>query len=254
MDISYPSPLKFVMLENMTETTRQPTTEQHIATSSNQLNKLRAAVLGANDGIVSTAGIILGVAGAAASKETILIAGVAGMVAGALSMAAGEFVSVSSQRDSEKAFLEKSRNQRELGDTSNSEELVQVYVEKGISKKTAALVVSELHKKQLVDIELEKESGIDPDDISSPWAAAVASASSFVVGALVPLAAVALAPDSLRIWATVIAVILSLILAGTLSARAGQANKQRAALRIVVWGIGAMVITYAIGHLVGISL
>ncbi len=229
-------------------------TEQHIAQSNNGLNKLRAAVLGANDGIVSTAGIILGVAGAAASKETILIAGVAGMVAGALSMAAGEFVSVSSQRDSEKAFLEKSRKRREAGDTSNSEELTRMYIEKGVSQKTAALVVSELSKKQRVDIELEKESGIDPDDISSPWAAAVASASSFVVGALVPLLAVVLAPDSLRLEATVTAVVLSLIAAGMLSARAGQANKQRAALRIVVWGIGAMAITYTIGHLVGLSL
>jgi len=229
-------------------------TTQHIATSNNQLNKLRAAVLGANDGIVSTAGIILGVAGAASSKEAILIAGVAGMVAGALSMAAGEFVSVSSQRDSEKSFLESRRNHISKNHDSIAEELVEIYRAKGFSKSTAIKAADELKAKGFLSREVEKESGIDPDDISSPWAATIASASSFVVGAIIPLAAVALAPESFRLQATVIAVIISLIAAGALSARAGQANKQRAALRIVIWGIGAMIITYAIGHFVGISL
>jgi len=226
----------------------------HIATSSNELNKLRAAVLGANDGIVSTAGIVLGVAGATASKETILIAGVAGMVAGALSMAAGEFVSVSSQRDSEKAFLHSRLKHISKDHDSMVDELIEVYQAKGFSKTTATKAAAELKAKGFLGRELEKESGIDPDDISSPWAAAIASASSFVVGALIPLLAVWLSPDSFRLEATVIAVVISLIAAGTLSARAGQANKTRAALRIVVWGIGAMAITYAIGHLVGISL
>jgi VIT1/CCC1 family predicted Fe2+/Mn2+ transporter len=226
----------------------------HIATSSNELNKLRAAVLGANDGIVSTAGIVLGVAGAAASKESILVAGFAGLVAGAISMAAGEFVSVSSQRDSEKAFLRGRRKHIAANHDSIAEELVEIYQAKGISKKTAIQAAHELKEKGFLTRELEKESGIDPDDISSPWAAAIASALSFTAGAIVPLVAVAFAPDPLRIWITATAVLLSLILTGTLSARAGQANQLRAALRIVVWGIGAMAITYAIGHLVGTQL
>ncbi len=229
-------------------------TSSHIATSSNELNKLRAAVLGANDGIVSTAGIVLGVAGAAASKESILVAGFAGLVAGAISMAAGEFVSVSSQRDSEKAFLRGRRKHIAANHDSIAEELVEIYQAKGISKKTAIQAAHELKEKGFLTRELEKESGIDPDDISSPWAAAIASALSFTAGAIVPLAAVAFAPDPLRIWITATAVLLSLILTGTLSARAGQANQLRAALRIVVWGIGAMAITYAIGHLVGTQL
>jgi len=237
----------------MTEQKSRPT-EAHIATSTNELNKLRAAVLGANDGIVSTAGIILGVTGAAASKETVLIAGFAGLVAGALSMAAGEFVSVSSQRDSEKAFLKHNQENLRTGNSSAKEELTDIYVEKGFSKETALLAANDLDSKNLVEKELEKEIGIDPDDLSSPWAAAIASASAFTVGAIIPLLAVALSPDGIRLWTTVIAVILSLVLAGTLSARAGQANKTRAALRIVVWGIGAMAITYAVGHLVGVSI
>lgn len=231
-----------------------PQTETHIATSNNELNKLRAAVLGANDGIVSTAGIILGVTGAAASKETVLIAGVAGLVAGAISMAAGEFVSVSSQRDSEKAFLLHNQENLKTGKSSAKEELVEIYTEKGFSPTTAVQAVQDLEAKSLTEKELEKELGIDPDDISSPWAAAIASASAFTVGAIIPLLAVAFAPDEIRLGMTVFAVLLSLILAGTLSARAGQANKTRAALRIVIWGIGAMAITYAIGHLIGVSI
>jgi len=225
-----------------------------VAASSNDLNKLRAAVLGANDGIVSTAGIVLGVAGAAASKETILIAGFAGLVAGAISMAAGEFVSVSSQRDSERAFLVRRRAHISTNHDSVADELVEIYREKGMSKKTAEQAAHELKEKGFLNRELEKESGIDPDDITNPWSAAIASALSFTVGAIIPLAAIAFSPDAWRIWVTAIAVLLCLILTGTLSARAGQASKRKAALRVVVWGIGAMVITYAIGHLVGVSV
>ena len=232
---------------------KSPQADAHIATSNNELNKLRAAVLGANDGIVSTAGIILGVTGAAASKETVLIAGFAGLVAGALSMAAGEFVSVSSQRDSEKAFIKHTQNNLATGQSSAEAELAALYVEKGFAQATAAQAASDLQAKGFVEKELEKEIGIDPDDISSPWAAATASASAFTLGAIIPLLAVALSPEAIRLWVTIGAVLLSLILAGALSAHAGQANKTRAALRIVIWGIGAMAVTYAIGHFVGVS-
>lgn len=237
----------------MTEKT-PPQQNPHIATSNNDLNKLRAAVLGANDGIVSTAGIILGVTGAAASKEAVLVAGFAGLVAGALSMAAGEFVSVSSQRDSEKAFLKHNQDNIQTGKSSAKKELSEVYIERGLSEKTAIQAVKELEAKGVVELELEKEFGIDPDDLSSPWAAAIASASAFTLGAAIPLAAVFFAPEALRLGITIVAVLVSLVLTGTLSAKAGQANQTRAALRVVVWGIGAMAITYAIGHLVGVSI
>jgi vacuolar iron transporter family protein len=232
-----------------------PPQSSSVATSNNQLNKLRAAVLGGNDGIVSTAGLVLGVAGASASKETILIAGVAGLVSGAISMAAGEFVSVSSQRDSEKAFLERMRTHvASKHHSSEADELIEKYKEKGISEATATKVAEELEAAGTITVELEKEFGIDADDLSNPWAAAVASALSFVAGSIIPLLAVFFSPDEWRLPITVLAVLLSLILTGTLSAMAGQANKTRAALRVVVWGIGAMAITYAIGHLIGISL
>ena len=224
----------------------------HIATSNNQLNKLRAAVLGANDGIVSTAGLVLGVIGAAADKDAIMLAGFAGLVAGAISMAAGEFVSVSSQRDSEKAFLEKAKNKHSKH--SLLDEIIEIYTEKGISKETATQAAKELEENDTLMIELEKELGIDPDDLTNPWSAAIASAISFVVGAAIPLAAIILTPAEWQIPATVVAVLASLILAGVLSARAGEANKARAALRIVVWGVGAMAITYAIGHIIGVNV
>ena len=224
----------------------------HIATSNNQLNKLRAAVLGANDGIVSTAGLVLGVIGAAADKDAIMLAGFAGLVAGAISMAAGEFVSVSSQRDSEKAFLEKAKNKHSKH--SLLDEIIEIYTEKGISKETATQAAKELEENDTLMIELEKELGIDPDDLTNPWSAAIASAISFVVGAAIPLAAIVLAPAEWQIPATVVAVLASLILAGVLRARAGEANKARAALRIVVWGVGAMAITYAIGHIIGVNV
>lgn len=226
----------------------------HNPASNNELNRLRAAVLGANDGIVSTAGIILGVAGAAASREVILIAGFAGLVSGAVSMAAGEFVSVSSQRDSERAFLKRRRLHISTNHDSITEELVELYQAKGLSKATAERVAKELKEQGVLNRELEKESGIDPDDITNPWTAAIASALSFTIGASIPLLAAAFGPSEYRIWLTIGAVILSLVLTGMLSARAGKAGKRRAALRVVVWGIGAMAFTYAIGHLVGVNL
>jgi vacuolar iron transporter family protein len=238
-------------------TSKQTTTSQpsSVATSNNQLNKLRAAVLGGNDGIVSTAGLVLGVAGASASKETILIAGVAGLVSGAISMAAGEFVSVSSQRDSEKAFLERMHTHiASKHHSSEAEEFIEHFKEKGISEATAIKVADELEAAGTLTTELEKELGIDADDLSNPWSAAIASALSFTAGSIIPLAAVFFSSDEWRLPITVAAVLLSLILTGTLSARAGQANKTRAALRVVVWGIGAMAITYAIGHVIGVSL
>ena len=224
---------------------------QHIATSNNGLNKLRAAVLGANDGIVSTAGIILGVAGASANKETILISGAAGVIAGAISMAAGEFVSVSSQRDSEESYLNNIKSSRVSGENSRINELEKIYIDKGFSKETARKAVLDLQANNSLEKELDFENGVNTEDISNPWAAAIASAAAFTAGAVIPLSAVALAPDSWRISITVAAVIIALALAGIFSAQAGQSHKARAALRIVVWGISAMAITFAIGSIFG---
>jgi len=238
----------------MTHQTTDPILAARQLTSNNTLNKLRASVLGANDGIVSTAGLVLGVSGAFASKESILVAGVAGLVSGAISMAAGEFVSVSSQRDSERAFIKLSQDHISTMHPSMADELVELYVAKGISTATATRAVKEIETKGRLAKEIEKEIGIDGDDVTSPWAAAIASAASFTAGSLVPLLAIAFSPDALRLPLTAGAVLMSLILTGTLSARAGQANKTRAALRVVVWGVGAMAITYAIGHLIGGSL
>lgn len=238
----------------MIETISDPILAARQTTSNNHLNKLRASVLGANDGIVSTAGLVLGVSGAFASKESILVAGVAGLVSGAISMAAGEFVSVSSQRDSERAFLTMSRRHIEQAHTSMTDELVELYIARGFSKETAKLAASDIAKKNGVEKEIEKEIGIDSSDITNPWAAAIASALAFTTGSVIPLLAIAFSSDALRLPITALAVLISLILTGTLSARAGQANKTRAALRVVVWGVGAMAIMYAIGHFIGVSV
>lgn len=242
------------MLVCMTEQISDPILAARQTTSNNHLNKLRASVLGANDGIVSTAGLVLGVSTAFASKESILIAGFAGLVSGAISMAAGEFVSVSSQRDSERAFLTMSRDHIAKAHTSMSDELAELYIAKGFSAETAAMAVKDMEKKDLIEKEIEKEIGIDSEDISSPWAAALASAAAFTAGSLIPLVAIAFSSDAWRLPITSVAVLLSLILTGTLSARAGQANKTRAALRVVTWGIGAMAIMYGIGRFIGVSV
>lgn len=222
--------------------------------SNNALSKLRASVLGANDGIVSTAGLVLGVSGAAAANETILLTGFAGLVAGALSMAAGEFVSVSSQRDSEKAFLRRTEAHIKKEHASSTDELIEIYLAKGVSLKTATQFANEIQDNGSVTTELQKELGIDASDIVNPWAAAVASAISFVAGAAIPLIAVSVSPPDFLLPITGITVLLSLVLTGTLSARVGQANRVRAAIRIVAWGVGAMAITYAIGLLIGSSI
>ena len=227
---------------------------KNIATSGNQLNKLRAAVLGANDGIVSTAGLVLGVTGATATKETILLAGVAGLISGALSMAAGEFVSVSSQKDSKRSLLKRTQIHIKNEHDSEADELIEIYTAKGFSLETSTQAVKDLEKNNALVQELEAEIGIDPENIANPWATSLAFAASFTVGALIPLLAIALSPEHLRVPITAAAVTLSLALTGTISAHAGQANKLRAALRVVIWGIGAMIITYAIGNLIGVSL
>ncbi len=236
----------------MNDTTIHPT--KSVKTKSGKmLNWLRASVLGANDGIVSTAAIVVGVAGASNSSEFIFTAGMAGLIAGALSMGVGEYVSVSSQRDTEKAFIEKERKEIADDPEGELEELVEMYTHKGLSTHTARLVAEELTAHDPLIAHLEAELGIDPDNLTNPWHAAYASAISFLCGAIIPIAMITLSPASLRIPITFIGVIIALIITGTLSAHAGGASKLRAIARVVFGGLVAMIITFGIGKLFGVS-
>ena len=231
----------------------QHTDEPHRGGLNNRLNWLRAGVLGANDGIVSTAGIVMGVAGATTDRSAILVAGVAGLAAGALSMAAGEYVSVSTQRDSELALLEKERRELREDPVDELEELAGIYVGKGLDEHLALQVAEQLTAHDALGAHAEAELGIDPDDITSPWNAALASMLSFTVGALLPLLTILLAPGA-RIWVTVLAVTAALALTGWASARFGYGGSGRALVRNVAGGLLAMAVTYAIGSLLGTRL
>jgi len=228
--------------------------EPHEEGFNDRLNWLRAGVLGANDGIVSVAGIVLGVAGATTDRTAIMIAGVAGLVAGAMSMAAGEYVSVSTQRDSEEALLAKER--RELREDPDDElaELAGLYVEKGLDADLALQVARQLTEKDALAAHAEVELGIDPDDLTSPWNAAFASMVAFTVGALLPLLTILLVTPDLRVAVTIGAVMAALALTGWASARFGYGPARRAVLRNVVWGLLAMVVTHLIGQALGTQL
>ncbi|MEU5693004.1 VIT family protein [Actinosynnema sp. NPDC020468] len=221
---------------------------------SGRLNWLRAGVLGANDGIVSTAGLVVGVAGASTDRTAILAAGVAGLVAGSLSMAGGEYVSVSTQRDTERAAIE--LEERELRDMPEEEEreLAGIYQDRGLSPELAAQVARELTAKDALRAHAEAELQIDPDHLTSPWQAAWASLISFAVGALVPLLAIVLPPTSWRVWTCAVAVVVGLVLTGWISARLGSGSAGRAVRRNVVVGSLTMLVTYYVGVLFGVTL
>lgn len=216
-----------------------------------RLNWLRAAVLGANDGIVSTAGIVMGVAGATTDTHAILVAGLAGLVAGALSMAAGEYVSVSTQRDTEQALLAKERRELEEEPEEELAELAGLYQNKGLDADLAMEVAVALTAHDGLRAHAEAELGIDPDDLTNPWHAAWASMVSFTVGALLPLLVILLLPPSVRVVCTAVAVLVALVLTGYLSATAGDARVRPAIVRNAVGGLLAMAVTYGIGSLVG---
>ena len=228
--------------------------EPHDVGIRQRLNWLRAGVLGANDGIVSTAGVVVGVAGATTDRTSILVAGVAALVAGALSMAAGEYVSVSTQRDSEKALLDKER--RELREEPEEElaELAQLYVDKGLSPELAQQVAVELTEHDALAAHAEVELGIDPDELTSAWGAAWASMVSFTVGALLPLLTIVLLAAGLRVPVTMVSVAVALALTGWLSARLGYGPPGRAVARNVGGGVFAMVVTYAVGSALGAGI
>jgi VIT1/CCC1 family predicted Fe2+/Mn2+ transporter len=228
--------------------------EPHVGSVSLKLNWLRAGVLGANDGIVSTAGIVVGVAAATIERGPILTAGIAGLAAGAVSMALGEYVSVSTQRDTERALLVKERRELRDDPVAELDELKQIYRRKGLSEATAETVAKELSDHDAFSAHAEAELGIDPTELTNPWQAAISSALSFTVGALLPLIAILLPPANIRILVTVIAVLIALVVTGAVSAALGGAPKSRAVVRNVIGGGLALAITYAIGNLVGAAI
>jgi VIT1/CCC1 family predicted Fe2+/Mn2+ transporter len=229
--------------------------EDEMARASNStLNWLRAAVLGANDGIVSVSSIILGVAGATSARHTIFIAGLAGLVAGAFSMAVGEYVSVSSQRDTERAYIKREKRRLREEPEHELEGLARVYMDKGVSEKTALQVAHELTAKDALKAHLEAELQLDEDDLNNPLHAALASMLSFTVGGLIPLIAVLAASRHTRVAVTFVAVLLALCVTGYASATVGNASRKRAIMRVVVGGAAAMALTYLVGHLFGTAV
>lgn len=212
---------------------------------------LRAAVLGANDGIVSTSSLIVGVAAASSDRSSILIAGVAGLVAGAMSMAAGEYVSVSSQSDTERADLETERRALEEAPEAELEELAQIYEDRGVDKQLARQVAAQLMEHDSLAAHAHDELGLSDTVSSRPVQAAMTSAATFSVGAVLPLAATAIAPQTDLIPVVSVTSLISLALLGTISGRAGGANTVKAAIRVTLWGALAMAATAVIGVLFG---
>lgn len=214
---------------------------------------LRAAVLGANDGIVSTASLVLGVAASGATSENILIAGVAGLVAGAMSMAAGEYVSVSSQADTENADLERERKELATDPEYERAELTTIYINRGLDADLASRVASQLMRHDALGAHARDELGISDTLTARPVQAALASAATFAVGAALPLAVVLLFPASTLLWTVSGSCLLFLALLGALSARAGGAPVISATIRVGFWGALAMALTAAVGSLFGVT-
>lgn len=227
--------------------------EPHAQSHASKLNWLRAAVLGANDGLVSLSALVVGVAGATTSSHSILVTGVAGLLAGAFSMAIGEYVSVSSQRDTEESLLRKERYELEHFPEAELEELTGLYQSKGLSRETAELVARELTTHDAFAAHVETELKIDAEELTSPWQAALASALSFVAGAIIPLIAIMVPPEPYRIFVTFAAVFVALIVTGVWSARMSGTKPFVVTVRMVVGGILAMLATFVIGRLFGTS-
>jgi VIT1/CCC1 family predicted Fe2+/Mn2+ transporter len=226
--------------------------ERHL---SHRAGWLRAAVLGANDGIVSTAAIIVGVAAADSSRSAIVTAGVAGLVAGAASMAAGEYVSVSSQSDTERADLALERRELVSDPIGERAELAGIYRERGLSARLADEVAAELSARDdVLEVHARDELGMTALSHARPFQAAGASAASFTVGAALPLLAVILAPSSVRIAVTIAATLVALALTGWAGARLGGAPASRGVVRVVVWGVAAMALTMLVGRVVGTTV
>lgn len=214
---------------------------------------LRAAVLGANDGIVSTASLILGVAAAGASTNSIMIAGVAGLMAGSMSMAAGEYVSVSSQSDTENADIDRERKELAEDPLHEHEELSAIYVGRGLDKNLASQVATQLMSHDALGAHARDELGISEILSANPLQAALASASTFAIGALLPLLVVLLVPESILMWSVALSSLLFLAILGSLAARAGGASVMTSAIRVTFWSALAMALTAGVGALFGVN-
>lgn len=230
-----------------------PYPEPHTARATSKLNWLRAAVLGANDGIVSISGLVIGVAGATNSTGILFTAGMAGIISATISMAAGEYVSVSSSRDTERALLKKEAQELQDFPEAELEELTGLYEKKGLSRKTAEQVAKELTKHDAFAAHVDAELGIDPNDLTNPWHAAWASAAAFLAGASIPLLAILLPPASMKIPVAFVSVVVALAITGTLSAKIGGADIKKAVIRVLTGGILAMIVTYAVGSFFGVK-
>ncbi len=215
---------------------------------------LRAAVLGANDGIVSTAGLVIGVAAAGADRDAVMIAGVAGLVAGAMSMAAGEYVSVHSQADSEEAEIELEREHLRIDDDYEHAELTAIYIQRGLSPQLAGQVAEALMAHDALAAHARDELGIVEHQRARPLQAAFASAASFAAGAALPLALVLLTPAATMPASVVIGSLVALVALGALAARIGGAPPLRAGLRVGFWGAAAMALTHLVGRLFGVAV
>lgn len=227
--------------------------EPHRLNFAPRLNWLRAGVLGANDGIVSIAALVVGVAAATSDTGPILIAGTAGIIAGSLSMALGEYVSVSSQRDSEASLIKRERQELEDNPEAELQELADLYQQRGLSASTAAAVARELTEHDAVAAHLEAELGINELELTNPWHAAISSALSFLAGSALPMLAILLGPEAVRIPLTFAASLLALGLTGGIGAYLGQSPILRPVMRVMGGGALALAISWGIGTALGVS-
>ena len=225
--------------------------EQQRTSRSERVNRLRAGVLGANDGIVSVAGLAVGVAGATADIRWLLISGLAALVAGALSMAMGEYVSVSTQRDTDRALIARTRASLAAQPRREHGLLVDALAESGIPEDVVESVADSLERHDALDAHTRFRHGVEGDAVVSPWGAAITSLVSFAIGGVIPLLAILASPALWRLPVTMAAVVLALALLGVVSARLGQAQAGRATLRTIVGGLLALLVTYGIGAALG---
>jgi VIT1/CCC1 family predicted Fe2+/Mn2+ transporter len=226
---------------------------QHEAHRSSRAKWLRAAVLGADDAIVSTSSLMIGVAASQASRHAILLSGVAGLVAGAMSMAAGEYVSVSSQRDSELADIDVEKEELATEPKAELEELAKIYMKRGLEPDLARRVAKALSRHDVLATHLRDELGIEPDELSAPLEAAFTSAVSFATFALVPIGGLLVAPEPLRVPIIALVSLVSLAALGALGGYLGGAPTLRAAIRVTIGGALAMAATAGIGRLFGVA-
>ncbi|MGO1225899.1 MAG: VIT1/CCC1 transporter family protein [Brachybacterium sp.] len=250
-----PSPTVGTPAPAAADTARTPRDHGQERTSrSEQVNRLRAGVLGANDGIVSVAGLAVGVAGATADIRWLLIAGLAALVAGALSMAMGEYVSVSTQRDTDRALITRTRAELAADPAAEHDHLVEALTETGIPEEVVESVATSLERHDALAAHTRFRHDVEDDAVVSPWGAAAASLVSFSLGGIVPLIAILAAPPLLRLPVTMAAVVAALALLGMVSARLGQADAGRATARTIVGGLLAIVVTYGIGAALGVAV